>query len=369
MFTDKVAKRWGQLHRHSSPKSKPGTMRKSRTEPIFHNVEQIEAVQQDREVESDYKAYSRRRTILVKPRRRGYGFCLESYRIYHKSTGDTEIVTFVSNVQYDGPAHIAGMRIGDVIVSVNGMSVSMLEHETIMETFKNAAKNDMGKLRLVVVFEDCITRMNLHKRRMQLQKQLTMKIAELENLELKEVKILRRHSRLPNQYDGTFTSRKGSISSFADLSTIIGATTLSLESDLDWVPSERIIAGNSMFFTNFNFDPSANITRGNRGNRGSLSSLSTSSSFDGIIIDFKNEGREIKPLSTDCDEIDQVTCTSPELKSPDSGFQGFDFSPSNRTSLPLNDKDYMTSFSFDDVTASLMDDELHNNSDDEDTKL
>ncbi|XP_070570524.1 cytohesin-interacting protein-like [Ptychodera flava] len=235
MFPEKVMKRMSmETGANGKQQLKKSPYPRRHTSPNVQIADEIKATIQDREIITD-KDNARRRTIIVRPRLGSYGFDLESYRIYHKETSKTEIVSFVSYVEEDGPAYKAGMRPGDTIASVNGTSVMNLEHEQIVTEIRSSSGCD---LRLIVVFEDYVHKIKLHKKLIQLKRKLHEKESELKNLEMQEQDILQRRTR-----PVSLTSEP----SYSDMSAIfdMGRTSLTTGWDLR-VPGEQRVSPLSM---------------------------------------------------------------------------------------------------------------------------
>ncbi|XP_028409057.1 uncharacterized protein LOC114531641 [Dendronephthya gigantea] len=100
--------------------------------------------------------HQRRTLQMTREENEGFGFVLQTNTII-QTGAYSDSMTFISNVSEDGPAYLAGMRPGDVIIEVENVTVEDESHQMIVEKVKNAGLT----VRLVVVYKDAIRRIRL----------------------------------------------------------------------------------------------------------------------------------------------------------------------------------------------------------------
>ncbi|XP_029836136.2 uncharacterized protein LOC8029144 [Ixodes scapularis] len=179
MSSPKANKKHGKRHHHRRHHHHAHSVLAS-LETSQHHI--LERVKNDRVIVTGPEEDRRRRTIIVERRKGSFGFTLQTYGIHHKRDGEIELITYVDYVEYDGPAFRAGMRPGDVILSINGHDMEHVDHKTLVRFIQGCETT----MRMVVLFEDCVHKVELHIKYLRLQRLLQDKITELHGLCEKE---------------------------------------------------------------------------------------------------------------------------------------------------------------------------------------
>ncbi|XP_076089075.1 cytohesin-interacting protein-like [Mytilus galloprovincialis] len=146
----------------------------------------LHCLEPERSIKSHPNDNTKRRTLFLKKINNSWGFTLQTYGIKHKKTNEIEIMTYVDYIEITGPAYMAGMRKGDVILSVNGESVDRNSHKELVRVIRGCGDS----MRMVVMFEDCCKKVELHDRIFRLKEILAHKKLALKELEQQEKEII-----------------------------------------------------------------------------------------------------------------------------------------------------------------------------------
>lgn len=120
----------------------------------------------------------RHRQLFIERRDGSFGFSIQSYGIQYCRQSDVDIITYIDHVEPGGPAELAGMLQGDVIMSINGQNMEECDHQALV----NSIRLCPNRLCVEVTFEDCVRKVRLHMRYIQLQRQLNDRMLALEQL-------------------------------------------------------------------------------------------------------------------------------------------------------------------------------------------
>ncbi|XP_014677518.1 PREDICTED: uncharacterized protein LOC106817371 [Priapulus caudatus] len=165
----------------------PGSKRRTRWYHIDSQAALLERVKSDHIISTRFaNEYKRRRTVLIQRKKSSFGFTLQTYGIHHPHRNELEVLTYIDYVEYGGPAYLAGVRPGDVILAINGTNLEDATHAQLVEFIHGCGEF----IRMVVLFEDCVRKVELHMRTIKLKQILAEKTLEYEQLCHEEASIL-----------------------------------------------------------------------------------------------------------------------------------------------------------------------------------
>ncbi|KAF7711086.1 hypothetical protein HF521_000097 [Silurus meridionalis] len=104
-----------------------------------------------------------------------FGFII---RTYEGDATDSEMLTCVCSVKENSPAERAGLKTGDVIMSVNSICVEGFEHQQIVDLIQKGS----CPIKMEIVRGTLMKQKELQRKLEQLQWQLREKTAELQTL-------------------------------------------------------------------------------------------------------------------------------------------------------------------------------------------
>ncbi|XP_026152346.1 cytohesin-interacting protein [Mastacembelus armatus] len=135
----------------------------------------------------DYTDPQRTTIVLEKQDNETFGFEIQTYGLQLKNSTAVEMCTFVSKVQEDSTAESAGLTAGDVIVTINGISIEGSSHEHILGLIRESTNS----LKMETVCGNVVKQIELEKRMNLLKRALREKQLELEALKLQEKRLMR----------------------------------------------------------------------------------------------------------------------------------------------------------------------------------
>ncbi|KAG7464097.1 hypothetical protein MATL_G00183610 [Megalops atlanticus] len=135
----------------------------------------------------DYADPQRTVIMLEKQDNEAYGFEIQTYGLQRKNSSMVEMCTFVYKVQENSPAENAGLTPGDIIVTVNGVSMEGCSHQHIVDQIQNSA----NFLTMETVSGTLLKRIELDRKLRMLKESLREKRAELRAITLQEQRLVR----------------------------------------------------------------------------------------------------------------------------------------------------------------------------------
>ncbi|KAM7380609.1 hypothetical protein PAMP_003891 [Pampus punctatissimus] len=134
----------------------------------------------------DYSDPQRTTITLEKQDNETFGFDIQTYGLQLKNSSAVEMCTFVCRVQEDSAAEGAGLTAGDVIVTVNGVSIEGSSHQHILDLIKESTNN----LKMETVCGSVVKLIELEKKMNLLKHSLREKLRELQTLTLQEQRLM-----------------------------------------------------------------------------------------------------------------------------------------------------------------------------------
>ncbi|XP_072253243.1 cytohesin-interacting protein [Leuresthes tenuis] len=135
----------------------------------------------------DYMDPQRTPVVLEKQDNKTFGFEIHTYGLQLRNSSAVEMCTFVCKVKEDSVAESAGLTAGDIIITINGVSIEGLSHQHVLELIKESTNS----LRMETVCGNVVKQIELKKRLNLLQLSLREKWMELEALTLQEKGLMR----------------------------------------------------------------------------------------------------------------------------------------------------------------------------------
>ncbi|XP_030642492.1 cytohesin-interacting protein [Chanos chanos] len=156
----------------------------------------------------DYSDPQRTTLHLEKQDNEVFGFEVQTYGLQLTNTDMVEMCTFVCSVKAGSAAEMAGLTSGDIIVTINGVSIEGSSHQHIIDLIRNS-KN---VLKMETVSGSVVKRIELEKKMHLLKQTLREKWVELQKLTQQE-KLLTRGNQ------NNITSRYPSVESLMSLAS------------------------------------------------------------------------------------------------------------------------------------------------------
>lgn len=138
----------------------------------------------------NYSDPQRTTIVLEKQDNETFGFEIQTYGLQLKNSSDVEMCTFVCKVQEDSSAESAGLTAGDIIVTINGVSIEGSSHQHIIDLIRQSTNS----LTMETVCGTAVKQIELEKKMNMLKQSLREKLMELQTLTLQENRLLRGNS-------------------------------------------------------------------------------------------------------------------------------------------------------------------------------
>lgn len=135
----------------------------------------------------DYSDPQRTTLLLEKQDNESFGFEIQTYGLQLRNSSAVEMCTFVCTVKEDSAAESAGLTAGDIIITINSVSIEGSSHQHILDLIRESTNS----LKIETVSGNVVKQIELEKRMNRLKQSLREKLLELQTLTLQEKRLLR----------------------------------------------------------------------------------------------------------------------------------------------------------------------------------
>ncbi|XP_066543044.1 cytohesin-interacting protein [Hoplias malabaricus] len=144
----------------------------------------------------DYTDPQRTTAELQKQDNEAFGFEVQTYGLQLRNSNEVEMCTFVCSVQDGSAAERAGLTAGDIILTVNGVSIKGLTHQCIIKLITES----VNLLKVETVSGSVVKRIELEKKLRLLKQTVHEKWVEFKALTLQEKRLTRGNLSVSSQH-------------------------------------------------------------------------------------------------------------------------------------------------------------------------
>ncbi|XP_058156879.1 cytohesin-interacting protein isoform X2 [Dasypus novemcinctus] len=133
-------------------------------------------------------SWPQRKLLTVEKQDNGmFGFEIQTYKLLNQNAYSSDMCTLICKIQEDSPAHQAGLKTGDVLANINGVSTEGFTHKQVVDLIRSSG----NLLTIETLNGTMILRRNELEAKLQVLKQtLKKKWVEFRSLQLQEQRLL-----------------------------------------------------------------------------------------------------------------------------------------------------------------------------------
>ncbi|XP_006872110.1 PREDICTED: cytohesin-interacting protein [Chrysochloris asiatica] len=129
-----------------------------------------------------------RKLVIVEKQDNGtFGFEIQTHRHQNQNTCSWDLCTLICKIEEDSPAHCSGLRTGDVLANINGVSTEGFTHKQVVDLIRSS-----GNLLTIETLNGTmiLRRTELEAKLQVLKQTLKKKWVEFRSLQLQEQRLL-----------------------------------------------------------------------------------------------------------------------------------------------------------------------------------